>query len=81
MDVVAVAPEKRVRFDQHLDQRIARRRPGAAAETRPALAFEAKDLALLDAGRDRHVEPFLGRQRQPLLAAGRRLGESIVSVK
>ena len=59
MDVGALAPEERMRRDMDLDQRVAR---GPAAEAGAAFALEAQDLALLDAGRDRDVEPFLGRQ-------------------
>src|ERR1700720_3596868 len=72
MDVVALASEKRMRRDMHLDQRIAGR---PAAKTEAAFALQAQDLTLLDPRRDRHVEPFLGRQGEPLFAAGRRLDE------
>src|SRR5262249_57872984 len=56
VDVVALAAEEWMRRDMHLDQRVAGR---PAAKTGPALALEAEDLAFLDAGRDRHVEPLI----------------------
>ena len=58
--------------DMHLDQRVAGR---AAAKAGAALASEPQHLTVFDPGRYRHVEPFLGRERQPLLAAGRRRDE------
>src|SRR3954467_14396037 len=69
MDIVALAAKERVRRDMHFDQSIARR---AAAEPRRSLALEPQYLILLDARRDRDIEPFLRRQRDPLPAAGRR---------
>src|SRR5690242_5342286 len=72
MNVVALAAKEGMRRDMHLDQRIARR---AAAKAWTAFALEAQDLALLDSGRDREVEPFVRRQGQALLAAGRRRDE------
>src|ERR1051326_3036179 len=72
MNIVALAAKKGMRRDMPPDQRIARR---AAAKARTAFALEAQDLAFLDAGRDRDVEPFVRRQGQALLAAGRRRDE------
>ena len=58
--------------DVHFDQRIAGR---AAAKAGAALASEPQHLTVFDPGRYRYVEPFLGGERQPLLAAGRRRDE------
>ena len=63
MDVVALAAEEGVRRDMHFDQCITGR---AAAKAGAALALQAQHLTLVDAGRDRHVEPFSGRQREAL---------------
>src|SRR5690242_21039328 len=72
MNIVALAAKEGMRRDMQLDQRIARR---TAAKARTAFGLEAQDLAFLDAGRDRDVEPFVRRQGQALLAAGRRRDE------
>ena len=58
--------------DMHYDKRIAGR---AAAKTGTALASEPQHLTVFDPGRYRDIEPFLGRERHPLLAAGRRRDE------
>src|SRR5947209_2589133 len=58
--------------DMHFDQCITGR---AAAEAGPPLASEPQHLTVFDTGRYRYIEPFLGGERQPLLAAGRRRDE------
>src|SRR4029077_9981815 len=42
---------------------------------RPARGGEPQHLSVVDAGRYRHIEPFLGGNREALLAAGRCLDE------
>jgi len=65
-DVVAVAAVERVGADVDFDQGIAGRRPFATG--RAALAFQAQDLAFVDAGGDLDLDGLAVRQRQ--LAGG-----------
>ena len=69
MDVVAFAGEVAVRFDDDLHQRIARR---ALRRRGRALASQSQDLAVLDAGRNRHLQrSALGHGDRPRRAVDR----------